>query len=196
MASGGQHSGNGGEVRQPRLKRAGLQVYTGDGKGKSTASLGLMLRALGSGLRVYYLRLMKPHWKTGEALLLPRLHDQLTFRNVDQDWRLRQSGADPAQVAAMREALAQEMDRLEAVVKGGGYDLVIADELAFCAGRGLIPWERIAQLIAARPEHVELVFTGRNAPPELIAAADLVTRMDKVKHPFDQGWDARQGIEF
>jgi len=196
MDGDGLHPASGRAQRQPRLKRAGLQVYTGDGKGKSTASLGLMLRALGSGLRVYYLRLMKPHWKTGESLLLPRLHHHLTFRNVDQDWRLRKSGANPAQVEAMRQALAQEMDSLEEIVRGGGYDLVIVDELAFCAGRGLIPWERIARLIAVRPDHVELVFTGRSAPPEMIAAADLVTRMDKVKHPFDQGWDARRGIEF
>jgi cob(I)alamin adenosyltransferase len=160
------------------------------------ASLGLALRALGSGLRVYYLRLMKPHWKTGEFLLLPDLHPRLHFRNVEQDWRLRKSGSDPAAVEAMRQALAREMDSLEDLVRGGEYDLVIADELAFCVGRGLIPWNRVARLIAARPEHVELVFTGRDAPPEMIAAADLVTRMDKVKHPFDQGWQARRGIEF
>ncbi len=84
-----------------RLKEGAFQIYTGEGKGKSTASMGLMLRALGSGFRVYYLRMMKPRWKTGELALCPTLHPNLTYRNVEQDWILSRSKHIPEHVEAM-----------------------------------------------------------------------------------------------
>lgn len=183
-------------VRQPRLKRGAFQIYTGEGKGKSTASMGLMLRALGSGLHVYYLRMMKPRWKTGELALCPTLHPALTYRNVEQDWILSRSKHIPEHVEAMRVALARELDALEEVLVNGAYDLVIVDEINYCIHRELIPLERALALADKRPATVELVFTGRYAPEALIARADVVTEMRKIKHHFDQGVEARRGIEF
>ena len=180
----------------PRLTHGAFQIYTGEGKGKSTASMGLMLRALGSGLRVYYLRMMKPRWKTGELALCPTLHPNLTYRNVEQDWILSRSKHIPEHVAAMAAALSREMDAIETVLVAGQHDLVILDEINYCLHRGLIPIARAVGLVERRPAHVELVFTGRYAPEELITRADLVTEMRKIKHPFDAGVRARRGIEF
>jgi cob(I)alamin adenosyltransferase len=187
---------NAAESQSPRLKRGAFQIYTGEGKGKSTASMGLMLRALGCGFRVYYLRMMKPRWKTGELAICPTLHPNLTYKNVEQDWILSRSKHIPEHVEAMRAALAKELDELERVLASGNYDLVIVDEINYCLHRGLIDVARAVALVERRPENVELVFTGRYAPEELIARADVVTEMRKIKHHFDQGVRARRGIEF
>jgi cob(I)alamin adenosyltransferase len=180
----------------PNLKHGAFQIYTGEGKGKSTASMGLMLRALGCGFRVYYLRMMKPRWKTGELAICPDLHPNLTYTNVEQDWILSRSKHIPEHVEAMTRALALEMDKLEEVLLSGHHDLVIVDEINYCIHRGLIPLERAVQLARARPPQVELVFTGRYAHETLVELADVVTEMRKVKHHFDQGVSARRGIEF
>jgi cob(I)alamin adenosyltransferase len=179
-----------------RLKQGAFQIYTGEGKGKSTASMGLMLRALGCGLTVYYLRMIKPRWKTGELAICAELHSNLTFRNVEQDWILSKSRHIPEHVAAMRTALAVEMDNLEAVMLSEEYDLVIVDEINYCIHRELISLERAIRLVEKRPEKVELVFTGRYAADPLIERAGVVTEMRKIKHHFDQGVTARRGIEF
>jgi cob(I)alamin adenosyltransferase len=178
------------------LAQGAFQIYTGEGKGKSTASMGLMLRALGCGFSVYYLRMMKPRWKTGELALCPGLHPRLTYRNVEQDWILSRSKHIPEHVQAMAEALAREVDCLEGILQSEAHDLVIVDEINYCIHRGLIPLDRALSLARSRPPRVELVFTGRYAPPELIALADVVTEMRKIKHHFDSGAPARRGIEF
>ncbi len=183
--------------KRPKIKQGAFQIYTGEGKGKSTASLGLMLRALGSGMRVYYVRMLKPRWKTGELKLCPRgFHPNLTFRNVPHYWALCVSKTVPEDVEAMKEKMQPEMDELHSLVKSGTYDLVIADEINYCIHRGLIPLEKAIAIVDDRPARVELVFTGRYAREELIERADLVTEMRKVKHHFDKGIRARVGIEF
>jgi cob(I)alamin adenosyltransferase len=180
----------------PNLKQGAFQIYTGEGKGKSTASMGLMLRALGCGFRVYYLRMMKPRWKTGELAICPSLHPNLTYTNVEQDWILSRSKHIPEHVEAMTRALALEMDKLEGVLVAGDHDLVIVDEINYCIHRGLIPLERAVQLARSRPLHVGLVITGRYAHETLVELADVVTEMRKIKHHFDRGVSARRGIEF
>jgi cob(I)alamin adenosyltransferase len=184
------------ETTRPRLKQGAFQIYTGEGKGKSTASMGLMLRALGCGFHVYYLRMMKPRWKTGELAICPTLHPNLTYKNVEQDWILSRSKNIPEHVEAMRAALSQVMDELAQLIASSEYDLVIVDEINYCLHRNLIPLERAIALVESRPANVELVFTGRYAPEELIDRAGVVTEMRKIKHHFDQGVTARRGIEF
>ena len=102
----------------------------------------------------------------------------------------------PEHVEAMRAALVREMDALEGILTSGDYDLVIVDEINYCIYRGLIDLGRAIALVEKRPENVELVFTGRHAPEELIARAGVVTEMRKIKHHFDEGVEARRGIEF
>jgi cob(I)alamin adenosyltransferase len=184
--------------KPPRAKQrqGAFQIYTGEGKGKSTASLGLMLRALGAGLKVYYLRMLKPRWKTGELKLCPDLHPNLTFRNVPHYWALCVSRKVPQDVERMREELIPEVAHLKDIVCSGKYDLVIADEMNYCLHRELISLKQVLDLVDSRLPQVELVFTGRYAHAELIERADVVTEMRKIKHHFDQGARARLGIEF
>jgi cob(I)alamin adenosyltransferase len=184
------------ETSRPRLKEGAFQIYTGEGKGKSTASMGLMLRALGCGFRVYYLRMMKPRWKTGELAICPTLHPNLTYQNVEQDWILTKSKNIPEHVAAMKTALSKVMDDLDRLIVSLEYDVVIVDEINYCIHRNLIPLERAIALVENRPKNVELVFTGRYAPEGLIERAGIVTEMRKIKHHFDNGVPARRGIEF
>ncbi|MGK0291505.1 MAG: cob(I)alamin adenosyltransferase [bacterium] len=182
--------------KRPKLDQGAFQIYTGKGKGKSTASMGLMLRALGAGFKVYYLRMLKPRWKTGELKLLPNLHPNLTFRNISHDWKLTKSKDIPEDVAHMQESLKEEIDNLRHVITCGDYDVVIVDEMNYCIHRELIPLDIAIELVESRPQNVELVFTGRYAHEEMIKRAGLVTEMTKIKHHFDEGIKARLGIEF
>ncbi len=182
--------------KRPKIKTGAFQIYTGNGKGKSTASLGLMLRALGCGFHVYYLRMLKPRWQTGELKLGPSLHPNLTFRNIPHYWALCVSKNVPRDVEAMREKLKPEMDELQENLTCGAYDMVIVDEINYCVYRELVSVERALELVESRPDDVELVFTGRHAHQALIQRAHLVTEMQSIKHPFEKGIKARIGIEF
>ena len=183
--------------KRPKIKHGAFQIYTGEGKGKSTASLGLMLRALGSGMHVYYVRMLKPRWKTGELKLCPEgFHPNLTFRNFPHYWALCVSKTIPEDVETMKEKMKPEMDHFHEQVRSGKYDLIIADEINYCIHRELISLEKTLAIVDDRPKNLELVFTGRYAKEELIERADLVTEMCKIKHHFDQGIRARIGIEF
>src|SRR5260370_41938350 len=123
--------------------------------------MGLTLRALGCGLKVYYLRLVKPRWKTGELAICADLHPNLTFRNVEQDWILSKSRHIPEHVSAMRTALATAMDDLERIVVSADDDLVIVDEITYCISHDLLPLELAAKLVDSRPRTAELAFIGR-----------------------------------
>ena len=183
--------------KRPKIKHGAFQIYTGEGKGKSTASLGLMLRALGSGMHVYYVRMLKPRWKTGELKLCPEgFHPNLTFRNFPHYWALCVSKTIPEDVETMKEKMKPEMDHFHEQVRSGKYDLIIADEINYCIHRELISLEKALAIVDDRPKNLELVFTGRYAKEELIERANLVTEMCKIKHHFDQGIRARIGIEF
>ena len=183
--------------KRPKIKHGAFQIYTGEGKGKSTASLGLMLRALGSGMHVYYVRMLKPRWKTGELKLCPEgFHPNLTFRNFPHYWALCVSKTIQEDVETMKEKMKPEMDHFHEQVRSGKYDLIIADEINYCIHRELISLEKALAIVDDRPKNLELVFTGRYAKEELIERADLVTEMCKIKHHFDQGIRARIGIEF
>ena len=183
--------------KRPKIKHGAFQIYTGEGKGKSTASLGLMLRALGSGMHVYYVRMLKPRWKTGELKLCPEgFHPNLTFRNFPHYWALCVSKTIPEDVETMKEKMKPEMDHFHEQVRSGKYDLIIADEINYCIHRELISLGKALAIVDDRPKNLELVFTGRYAKEELIKRADLVTEMCKIKHHFDQGIRARIGIEF
>ena len=183
--------------KRPKIKHGAFQIYTGEGKGKSTASLGLMLRALGSGMHVYYVRMLKPRWKTGELKLCPEgFHPNLTFRNFPHYWALCVSKTIPEDVETMKEKMKPEMDHFHEQVRSGKYDLIIADEINYCIHRELVSLEKALAIVDDRPKNLELVFTGRYAKEELIERADLVTEMCKIKHHFDQGIRARIGIEF
>lgn len=172
------------------LERGYVQLYTGDGKGKTTASLGLVLRALGQGLRPAVLQFMKadPNW--GEIVTLKQLGVPVQQCGLDH-WVLAGKVSDEDRAAA-----AEGFARARALVESGDYDLVVLDELVTAVFFELVPLSLVLDLICEKPEQVELVITGRRAPDELVAAADLATEMRPLKHYFDAGVQARPGIEF
>lgn len=178
-----------------KKQRHGLiLVHTGDGKGKTTAGLGLALRAWGSGLRVLILQFIKGGWKYGELEAIERL-GRLDGRIAIQPLGLglmRQNEDREKHIRAAREALKMA----EAALTSGGYDLVILDEINYAVKFGLITIEEVMELLDRKPEELHVLLTGRDAPAELIERADLVTEMKLIKHPYQQGVKAQPGIEF
>lgn len=167
-----------------------VQVYTGDGKGKTTAALGLIARAVGQNLRPLFLQFMKSDANLGEIRTLEKLGVPVVQCGLDHWVRLGKTTDDDARAAGAGVARAREL------LTSGDYDLVVLDELATAMHFGLVDAAAALALVAARPPQVELVITGRRAGEELVAAADLVTEMRPLKHYFDAGVRARRGIEY
>ncbi len=168
-----------------------VQVYTGNGKGKTTAALGLALRAVGLGLKVYMIQFMKG-WPLSREPETAKHIPNLTLRQFGRPNFVNKTSPHPIDICLAQEALAHARE----IIMAGQHDLVILDEVNVALDFHLIPLAEVLALIADRPPHVELVLTGRYAPPEIIAQADLVTEMLQIKHPYDEGVEARRGIEF
>ncbi len=168
-----------------------VQVYTGEGKGKTTAALGLAVRALGHGRRVLLVRFLKPQEPaSGEVLFLQKVPG---VEILTSGLGILDPRHDPE---AVRESVATTFAEARRRILAGGCDLAILDEINNVLHRQLLPVSELLRLIEERPAGIELVCTGRHAPPELLDRADLVTRMEKLKHPFDKGIGAREGVEF
>jgi cob(I)alamin adenosyltransferase len=167
-----------------------VQIYTGDGKGKTTAALGLALRAWGHDRRVIVVQFMKADPTWGEIVALRRIGIDVLQVGLDHWVRKGQVSDDDLAAAAAGFANARE------IVAGGRFDVVVLDEIWTAAFFGLVPLDDVLALMRDKPAPVELVMTGRRAPAEAIAAADLVTEMRPLKHYFDAGVPARAGIEF
>jgi cob(I)alamin adenosyltransferase len=171
------------------LTRGLVQVYTGDGKGKTTAALGLAVRAVGQGLRVVMVQFIKGLPDCGEHLFAGKYGAFTILQpSIGNAWQ---------KPRAQLRAEAQETFALaEKTLLGGMYDVVILDELVTSLRDGLVDEVQALALIELKPPGVELVLTGRGAPPSLVKAADLVTEMLAIKHPYDDGVPGRRGIEF
>ncbi len=173
-----------------------LIVHTGKGKGKSTAAFGLVARAIGNGMKVGIVQYVKGKWETGERAVLERFPDQVTIRTMGEGftWETQDRARD---IAAARAAWEASKEMIEAAPgDDAGYDMVILDELNIVLRYDYLPLDEVLAALAGRPQHLHVVVTGRNAKPELIEAADLVTEMTMVKHPFRAGVKAQKGIEF
>jgi cob(I)alamin adenosyltransferase len=173
------------------LERGTIQVYTGDGKGKTTAALGLALRAAGHQLRVVIVQFMKGWPGYGELKAVDRL-PTVTIHPFGRSGWVHPDQPQAEDLARASEALAFARE----IVVGKQADIVILDEINVALDYRLLEMEDILALLDDRPNEVELVLTGRNAHPEIIRRADLVTEMHGIKHPYDQGLGARRGIEF
>jgi len=173
-----------------KLEKGLVQVYTGDGKGKTTAAFGLALRAIGRGLKVYVIQFIKGGFDYGELYIVNKLPN-LTLKAFGQGKFVTDVPADPKDIKLAKEAFKLA----EKVVNSGEYDIVILDEVNVALHLRLIQVEDVVKLIKNKPFHVELVLTGRYAPKEIIEIADLVTEMREVKHPYSKGIPPRKGIE-
>jgi cob(I)alamin adenosyltransferase len=174
-----------------KLENGLVQVYTGNGKGKSSAAFGLALRAIGRGLKVYIIQFIKGGFDYGELYVVDKLPN-LTLKAFGRGKFVTEKPVEREDVKLAEEALALA----EEIVKSGEYDIVILDEINVALNLKLIEIKRVLELAKNKPKRVELVLTGRYAPNEIIEVADLVTEMKEVKHPFNKGYQARKGIEY
>jgi len=165
-----------------------VHVYTGDGKGKTTAALGLAMRAAGQGMKVAFIQFLKG-LPTGE-LLFAQQHKTFEIVQISVGDSFKKSKEQLSQEAQQTLAYAEQE------IVSGKYDLVILDEIFIAINQGLITIKEVMDLLDAKPASVELVLTGRKAPPEIVQRADLVTEMLMIKHPFTGGTSARRGIEY
>jgi cob(I)alamin adenosyltransferase len=180
-------------MTNPQLPKGYVQVYTGDGKGKTTAALGLALRATGHGMRTYIGQFMKgQHYGELDAL---RDHPLITVEQYGDVRCIRREEVTPEHVAQARRGLERARQAMLGLSPGGRYDVVVLDEVNVSIWFGLLTVEEVLAFLDERPAHVEVILTGRRAPQELIERADLVTEMRQVKHYYQQGVAARKGIE-
>lgn len=174
------------------LDRGLVQVYTGDGKGKTTAALGLALRASGHGLRTYVIQFMKGKRDYGELMAAERLSPNLTILPAGRDQFVNRENPDPVDVDLAQKGLA----RAKEVVKARKHDLLVLDEINVALDYKLIELNDVMDLIRSKPANLEIVLTGRYAPAQIIEAADLVTEMKEVKHYYKAGIASRKGIDW
>jgi cob(I)alamin adenosyltransferase len=170
-----------------------LHVYTGDGKGKTTAALGLAMRALGRGWRVLIVKYLKPkHLTSGEDLVIRNISDSI------DEMKINCCGVIGRYRKKTEQAICRECEESLALIEQQWwkYNLVILDEINVVLHLGLLDLEKFMFFLSRRPARLELVLTGRYAPKELLKIADYVTDMRPVKHPYEKGVKARKGIEF
>ena len=168
-----------------------LIVHTGTGKGKSSAAFGMVMRCLGHGLRVGIVQFIKGGWTTGEAMLLRRFPDLATVKTMGEGftWETQDRARD---IAAAERA----WEAARAMLADPDYRMVVLDEINVVLRYDYLAADRVLADLSARPKGQHAVATGRNAPPALVEAADLVTEMTLVKHPFRSGVRAQPGVEF
>ncbi|EFM57220.1 MULTISPECIES: cob(I)yrinic acid a,c-diamide adenosyltransferase [Brucella] len=180
------------KIQATKTEEKGLViVHTGKGKGKSTAGFGMVFRALGHGMKIGVVQFVKGSWDTGERWVLEKFPEQVTISALGEGftWETQDRARDIAMArGAWEQAKAMIMDE--------SYDMVLCDELNIVLRYDYLPVEEVIEVLKAKPEMKHVIITGRNAKDELIEAADLVTEMEMIKHPFRSGVKAQKGIEF
>jgi cob(I)alamin adenosyltransferase len=174
-----------------QLLQGMTQVYTGDGKGKTTAALGVAMRAVGYGYKTFIIQFMKGSVKYGELESAKKFFPNIMIRQFGRECLVRQDTLDQEDIRLAQEAVLLA----HKVLTGGQFDIVVLDEITIALAYGLISEAEVLQLMSERPAHVELIITGRKATPEIVKRADLVTEMVEVKHYYHTGVNARVGIE-
>ena len=173
-----------------RIKNGLVQVYTGDGKGKTTASFGAALRAVGAGWKVHIVQFVKAPLRYGEVTSARRLEPDLSVVSAGKGFV--REGMGPSREEHARSA----REALSLCEKASEADLLVMDEVNFALAEGLLDIQDVLALLDRRPETQTVILTGRNAPEALVDRADLVTEMREIKHPYHRGIKARKGIEF
>jgi cob(I)alamin adenosyltransferase len=173
-----------------RKKKGLIIVYTGNGKGKTTAALGIALRACGYGMKVSMLQFFKGKWKYGELRSAPKLGTfEIRPMGHGFTWESEDIEIDKRMVREAWQAASAE-------ILSGKYDVVILDEINYALSYGFLPVEDVVNFLKKKPEMLHVILTGRKAKPEVIEIADMVTEMRDIKHPFRKGIVAQKGIDF
>ncbi|MBW8015390.1 MAG: cob(I)yrinic acid a,c-diamide adenosyltransferase [Planctomycetes bacterium] len=173
-----------------------VQIYTGNGKGKTTAAIGLAVRAAGHGNLVMFCQFLKPaSLEIGERKTIEGI-ESITLKTVNDKWDMRKSLDERVTRGMVMSEIEDFFDKIIPAAEQKACNVIILDEIVFCVRHGLVSIEKVTELVEKRDPAVEIVMTGRDATEELIALADLVTEMKEIKHPFEQDIHARKGIEF
>jgi cob(I)alamin adenosyltransferase len=182
-------------MNKSREDRRGLLIiFTGDGKGKTTAALGMAVRAMGYGYRTFMVQFIKGTWNYGELMQEDRFGDLLEVKSIGLGYVGIMGDTLPREKHA--EAVKKGLELTREAMKSGNYDIIIMDEINIALQQEILELEELKKIINEKPPYLHLVMTGRGAPEDLIDMADLVTEMKKVKHPFDKGILAQKGVEF
>ncbi|HWQ61324.1 MAG TPA: cob(I)yrinic acid a,c-diamide adenosyltransferase [Negativicutes bacterium] len=168
-------------------------VHTGNGKGKTTAALGMGLRAWGQGLKVLMVQFIKGNCEYGELAAAAKMGPDFSIRRMGQGFVRRGKGGD---ADGHREAAAAALQATNREIASGKWDMVILDEINYALSFSLVPLDAVLELLENKSPFVHVVLTGRDANPAIIDKADMVTEMREIKHPFKKGIKAQQGIEF
>lgn len=191
LASDGTLPENGPEAAA-MLRGGYVRVHTGDGKGKTTAALGLGLSAISKGLKVFMVQFLKRPQSSGEHFAAMEVSTLFKIRPMGKGGFILRRQPKPEERAAGQEALEEARQAM----LSRDYAVIILDEANVAVDKKIIDLQQLLDLIAVRPENVDLIITGRNAPAEVIDQADVVVEMKKIKHPFDRGLRARKGIDY
>lgn len=178
----------------PQEEKGFIIVYTGNGKGKTTAALGLCVRAVGQNKKIGIIQFVKSDWEYGELIGVKQLSPEIDIQTLG-------AGCvgimgDDKHIEEHREAANRTLDAAKKAIKSDKYDILILDEINVAVSLGLITTSEVLELLKNKPVNLNVVLTGRNAPDELIELADLVTEMKEIKHPFQKDIPARKGIDF
>lgn len=184
-------SGDEQETRAPGTKGL-IMIFTGNGKGKTTAALGMALRAWGHGMRVLIIQFLKSAQDYGEVRAIRRLDEKFKILSLGAGF-VRGGGKD---LDIHREAANMALAAARREIETGDWNVIILDEINVALSMGLLTIPDVLALFQVKPPHLHLVLTGRGAPAELVASADLVTEMVEVKHPFHSGITAQPGVEY
>ena len=173
------------------MKKGLLMVFTGNGKSKTTAAIGQALRAVGHGFKVCFIQFIKGSWKYGELTAAERFKDLLEWHVLGRGFTWKSDN-----LAKDIEVARKAWDFAKEIISSGRFQMVILDELTYLITYKMVSETEVLQILESRPEHVHVIITGRDATQSLIDAADLVTEMKEIKHPFHEGIKAQRGIEF
>jgi len=178
-------------MKPKTIGKGTIQVYTGNGKGKTTASLGLTLRAAGHGLRSVIIQFMKGWIDYGELRGVKMLSPFVELHQAGRDTFVNRENPDPEDIRLAREG----WELAKKTILEGKADIVVLDEINCAVDFGLLPVPEVLDLLRKKPDGLEIILTGRGATKEIIEIADLVTEMKEIKHYYDKGLDARIGVE-
>ena len=173
------------------MSRGLLIVFTGDGKGKTTAAIGLAVRAAGHNMKIAFIQFIKGSWPTGEQVAIKHLSNNIHFETLGRGFTWKSDDIEKD------KALAQyAWEEAKKAIFSKNYQIVILDEFTYALNYSMLSLKEVLETLNNRPNFVHIVITGRDAPSELIEMADLVTEMKDIKHPFKKGIKAQKGIEF
>jgi len=180
------------ESEKKQKKEKGLLlIFTGNGKGKTTAAIGMAMRAAGHGLKICFIQFIKGSWKYGELEAVARFPEYIDFHVMGRGFTWKSDDLEKDRALA-----GNAWEKAKEVIASGAYDMVILDEFTYLLTYEMIERKEALEFLRNKPDNLHVVVTGRNADPALLEIADLITEMKAIKHPYKQGIKAQKGIEF